>query len=113
MTDLEITQLCAKALKLRVIENNDPYLMVYAISQDAGGISFHYDPLHDDVQAMSLIKEFKLYAHVLSVDQGHITNTYADTWFVTHHPSNKCSANIDLNRAVVECVAKMQQEKQK
>ena len=56
------------------------------------------DPLHDDAQAMALVKKF------------NVTCIYgADTWLASTIETSV--DNADLNRAICECVAKMQQAK--
>ena len=91
MTDLEITRLCAIA---------------YGISVDGmGGILLPlsaFDPLHDDAQAMALVKKFKLDLWWPFSD--------APEWHCADINS-KYTHNADLNRAICECVAKMQAEK--
>ena len=59
------------------------------------------DPLHDDAQAMALVKKFGL-------------NQWYDgqNWRVVGGVSNEGDAwSADLNRAICECVAKMQKIK--
>jgi hypothetical protein len=91
MTDLEMTKLCAEAmgLKSRPTKHND---------QDVLPMHDGYDPLHDDAQAMALVKEFNLRIGWFP-EPGVAGNWGAYTY------------NADLNRAIVECVAKMQKEK--
>jgi predicted NAD/FAD-dependent oxidoreductase len=63
---------------------------------------WRYDPLHDDAQAMALVKRFRLNVTVSG-------DTY---WDVDNDDgSGRRFADAmqhDLNRAIVECVAKMQ-----
>ena len=87
MTDLEITKLCAEAM---------------------GGEGFaydefgpKYDPLHDDAQAMALVKKFEL-----SVEFSDEFHTNSD-WAVCRGTTIQAYSR-DLNRAICECVAKMQ-----
>jgi hypothetical protein len=96
MTDLEITKLCAAAMGLDIIQCADASFYCDAL---LGG----YDPLHDDAQMVALVKKLKLNT---SYDD------YSKVWDCT--PSNDSephTENKDLNRAVVECGAKMQQAK--
>jgi hypothetical protein len=69
----------------------------YAISGD-------YDPLHDDAQAMALMKKFNLNLnHTLPSPENHTGD-----WVVSAHKDmNTYGCSGDLNRAIVECVAKM------
>jgi len=57
-----------------------------------------YDPLHDDAQAMALVKKLRLSVEYQGVPSG----------FNWHVMSAMVSSSADLNRAIVECVAKMQ-----
>ena len=99
MNDLEITRLCAEAMgfspliaiatdKSTVIEN-------LAIGQ------YWYCPLHNDAQAMALVKKLKLSIESYE-EEGADCYVYSDT------DPRVQAFNIDLNRAIVECVAKMQ-----
>ena len=94
MTDLEITRLCAEAIGPDCIGNseNDWHL---------------YDPLHDDAQAMALVKRFQLYMAVQTDRKGDYWSVTAGR--VSKHPHESCQT--DLNRAICECVATMQNAK--
>ena len=91
MTDLEITKLCAEAMGI-AWDKGCPNIMCAECDEYA----IPYDPLHDDAQAMALMKkfpgacldEFDLYVIMRGMD-----------------------APMDLNRAICECVAKMQKDK--
>ena len=91
MTDLEITRLCAEAMEII-----DAYPMY-------GGNP--YDPFHDDAQAMALVKKF-----LLSIDPAQPIG-----WHVAKQETKFFDAAYahedDLNHAICECVAKMQQAK--
>jgi len=78
VTDLEITKLCAEAMGYRN--------------------SSHYNPLHDDAQAMALVKRQGL--HIVWQPM------CPDIWKVDD--TTHVAADKDLNRAICECVAKMQ-----
>ena len=93
MTDIDMTRLAAEAMGTRVEQYG-----LEARNADSGE---PYWPLHDDAQAMALVKRFKLNIGQLSggaiqvftaFDAGHIYQ----------------SDGTDLNRAIVECVAKLQ-----
>jgi len=86
MTDFEITRLCAEAM---FTEYCPPPM---------------YDPLHDDAQAMALVKKFDI-----SISRGGQA-TESPWWRATIHLRRGCS-DKDLNRAICECVAKMQEAK--
>jgi hypothetical protein len=81
MTDLELTKACVE---------------VYFTG---------YDPLYNDAQAMALVKKFKLCIDPFSEDG-------SNCW-VVWHPSKDVRnlGGLDLNRAIVECVAKLRSAK--
>jgi hypothetical protein len=122
MTDLEMTKLCAEAMRLHLLpaypEGHilrtprnvcpDTGLMVsrdgdraYYFTQDGA-----YDPLHDDAQVMALVKKFGLRVND-PLDNGHF-EVIAYQFRGTDKVMKAATANRDLNRAIVECVAKMQ-----
>jgi len=81
MTDLEITKLCAEAMGL-----DEKTLQVL----ESGWTGRGFDPLHDDTQAMALVKKLRL-------------NCYYDGMW--------CSGpylNDDLNRVICCHAAKIQ-----
>ena len=85
MTDLEMTKLCWKAIT--GLENDlDP--------------AYVYDPLHDDAQAMALVKKFELSVLRAPLSGWVVTGGFA--------PGIVTMSNTDINRAIVECVAQMQ-----
>lgn len=57
MTDLEITKLCAEAMGKTIIWND--YLKLFQTGSGTNN-THHFDPLHDDAQAMALVKKFKI-----------------------------------------------------
>jgi len=109
MTDLEMTRLCAEAVgygqcgatndgKIEVVSIGENY-----VPRNDGLLSrpIVYDPLNDDAQAMALVKKLNI-----SPTRG------AYGWIVWPSLDNgECALNKDLNRAIVECVAKMQEAK--
>src|SRR3990167_11420116 len=107
MTDLEMIRLCAEAMALNYAVATDGLggqhinETVYA---DATAIHVRtYDPLHDDAQAMALVKKFKL---LVNNGVGHSST---DIWHVQTQDDRDESVECQtLNRAIVECVAKMQ-----
>ena len=84
MTDLEMTRLCAEAMP--------------EWHPDSA------DPLHDDAQAMALVKKFHLYI------DGLLTHDW--TVALTRGAFSYEALHKDLNRAIVEVIAKMQAGKQ-
>ena len=97
MTALEITKLCAEAMDLQM---------------DAAGyidMDTIYQPLYDDAQAMALVKIFDM------VIEREKDKTFGVTLFWGCYKNGKPVSVVrqqpDLNRAICECVAKMQQAK--
>ena len=99
MTDLELIEACAKALGFQVkvagptAVVDEQWIEVYDGSRNR-----YYDPLTEDAQAMALVKRFGL----------HITR--GPTLWVVDHPGY-ISGNENLNRAIVECVARLTAQK--
>ena len=102
MTDLEITRLCAEAMGIEcTLLAGDWRITPYHNKE--------YDPLHNDAQAMALAKRFGLV-----MDPQHDGQDFAsDPGWEVSHPSTGDELFIcpDLNRAICECVAKMQAAK--
>lgn len=105
MTDLEITKLCAEAMKITLRLPKGGEAKEWLIIAESGRI---YDPLHDDAQAMALVKHLHLRVAYL-ID--YISGDYF--WYCgdPDGPAAKRSRNADLNRAICECVAKMEKAK--
>ena len=80
MTDLEMTELCAEAMGVPLMGSNVPL----------------WNPLHDDAQAMALVKKFAL--DIVCAGQWQVSRS---------RRGDTTAVNADLNRAIVECVAKM------
>ena len=105
MTDLEMTRLCAEAMAMNVRESYWAGVGAKVLETDEwmdGADHYRrYDPLHDDAQVMALVKKFKLQV---------LPNPAHGGWWIA--VANKdANGNDDLNRAIVECVAKMRAEK--
>ena len=107
MTDIEITKLCAQAMGytldayakgFRVRDQDND--VIYIIGEGWG--RSQYNPLHDDAQAMALVKKFEI----------RISRTLrpAEGWFAEIN-NNQFGSSTDLNRAICECVAKMEAAK--
>lgn len=91
MTDLEMTRLCAEVMGAMTTRYEGLH---------PAGVKVHgdYNPLEDDAQAMELLKRFKL----------ELTpNRHHGGWWVSATRLKDANGNADLNRAIVECVAKM------
>ena len=101
MTDLEMTKLCAEAAGIKICEQHSHYWPQYF---DGGigdcGKDVRYDPLHDDAQAMALVKKFTLQVWM------PVNGVWEAIW--PHHAKARSES---INRAIVECVAKMQAAK--
>jgi hypothetical protein len=105
MTDLEAIKLCAKAMGGRYDTHPDgigrfipstahPLQNIFAFDR--------YDPLHDDAQAMALVKRFRL----------RINSLTEALWCVETDPREddpKDYVHADLNRAIVYCVATLRE----
>ena len=101
MTDLEMTRLCAEAMGM---ESDNYVLLFHADGSQTGPFVVTpevYDPLHDDAQAMALVKKMEL----------RIGRTNTNFWEVCGMGSGGKHFDDDLNRAIVECAAKMQAAK--
>ena len=103
MTDLEITKLCADADGDAFCTTppnwSEEGLWCFADgAPDSKG--FYYNPLHDDAQAMALVKKFEVW----------ISRTNTRYWEVFCAGSGKVFSD-NLNRAICECVAKMESNK--
>ena len=104
MTDLEITKACAQAMEYDVTGTHHGGLPVMVLGH---GI---YDPLHDDAQAMALVKKFDI------IIEREVRNRklFGVTIFSCRSHGKKAGALAtvrdmpDLNRAICECVAQMQ-----
>lgn len=117
MTDLEMTRLCAEAMGLphfATVPGSEKISGIYEsrIVIKGFGQGEIYHPLTDDAQAMALVKKFKvwnMFPDNGSLGRHGIVVTIAkdesgNDGYVSEHPD-------DLNRAIVECVAKMQASK--
>jgi len=97
MTDLEMIKKCAEKEGYVPMQDVDG---VYIEIND--GHMVDYDPIHDDAQAMALVKKFRL---VIGYSNGWSAQKRKEDGDATlicgsyHYP--------DLNRAIVECVSKL------
>ena len=96
MTDLEITRLCAEAMGLPFDGEAMNGTAVWAHSEPRNGHEYIYTPLTKDAQAMALVKKC-----VLGL-------AWSGYWSVYEQGNGAIGSHIDLNRAICECVAKMQ-----
>ena len=96
MTDLEMTRLCAEAMGYRITDEYDD--LGHVECEQCGD----FDPIHDDAQAMALVKN-----HYLAF-YWRFNIVTEPRWEVCGPEGQKICFSKDLNRAIVECVAKMQ-----
>ena len=95
MDDLTLTRLCAEAMGYRLDRDGGYSRLCQGAGMDEPDwFEFIYNPLHDDAQAMALVKKFQL------------SITVGDKWWATP-PEGQDASSDDLNRAIVESVAKM------
>ena len=127
MTDIELTRLCAEAMGLTVLDNSALRLaegedkLVHVDRWKGTGLPFVYDPLHDDAQAMALVKKFRMeVADVDWNDEGHqwgvsyFAPDYGsrpDDFAEPPHSRHVQVIDAELSRAIVHCVSKMMQQR--
>ena len=119
LTDIEVTRLCAAAVGLGHLRtdyesgdfmNDDSNVLLCPVCQE---YAISYDPLHDDAQAMALVKKLGL---MISKSPGITIN---DPWIVAVMHDRTLSpgqlimsvVNNDLLRAICLCAAQVQQAK--
>ena len=108
MTDLEITRLCAEAMGHGLAEYEGK-LYVWSGKSSPRMLALDelgppYDPLHDDAQAMALVKKFPI-----SIMPIQMLGQKACIYRVTAICGDiKVTEDANLNRAICECVANMQ-----
>ena len=107
MTDLELTKLCAQAIGYKP----DVRAKYRGLGSEFSGIwvndsSLTFDPLHDDAQAMALVQKFHvhLYWNAAASEPRWEAQSPGVIGFGSGHPYDQPEG---LNRAIVECVAKM------
>ena len=105
MTDLEITKACAEAMGYELVQGCEDEVRIHFIKNygRANGPGRPYDPLHDDAQAMALVKKFHL----------ELTCGLNDIWIASNRGTTDYVSgnNSDLNRAICECICKMHRKK--
>ena len=105
MTDLEITRLCAEAMGYsKIIRLGDAVHDARGFSSTVRTRPEPYLPLTNDAQAMMLVKKFQMR---LQEPEGETDKR----WRVTIWDPKHVSKDADLNHAICECVAKMEQAK--
>lgn len=111
MSDMEMVQLCAAAMGLsQYTRDGVPQRFSSAgilIDDDCTETGYsYYDPLSKDDQAMALLKRFRLTPDDLPEDDP--LPEEIRRWRVYAGASANIGVSKDLNRAIVEAVAKMQ-----
>lgn len=101
MTDLELTKKCAEALGWKFLGLASKHVAFQVsdcaiISTNDSTGDHVFDPLHDDAQAMALVK--KLQPCIVRPDSN-------GWWEVYMLESERAYSAKDLNRAICECVA--------
>lgn len=99
MTDLEMVKRCAEKMGWSEFNVDHTGKLIVWNCPQASTVTF-YDPLHDDAQAMALVKKLRL-----DIDSGFDSSDESEGWSVCGTGST--AKNADLNRAIVECVAKL------
>ena len=101
MTDLEITRLCAEAMGVtyEVHPIRGKILRYWFMD---GNTEREFNPLYNDAQAMALVKQMQLF--IMPEHEGL-------NWAVSDKSDHEIVNDDDLNRAICECVAKMQTAK--
>ena len=112
MTDLEITRLCAEAMG---IERKSVCIGWTDSGNQLFGDDRSYNPLHDDAQAMALVKKMGLqiarYFDPCEPEvNGGMVRVFPIGEDMYHYPA-RASLDGGINRAICECVAKMQAAK--
>lgn len=104
MDDLEVTKRCAEKMGLDI----DGW--TWKGDYLKGNRYQRYDPLHDDAQAMALVKKFDI---LLFKPDGKWQAVPAAEWNKGHPGMYVCDQRMtwgesaDLNRAICECVANL------
>ena len=113
-SDLELTRLCAEAMGLRVFVDAYGDMCIEQLDiLSADNVA--YRPLHDDAQAMALVKKFSLRLErggksgIIGVS--HVARRWCVRGDTVDPFEHEAWDEEDLNRAICECVAKMQQNR--
>ena len=107
LSDVEITRRCAAAMGYKIIGNAKLRLTAEELDLvhvDLWGVGLPhvFDPLHDDKQAMGLVKKLNL--GILEADSN-------GWWEVSRRTDCNSFGHKDLNRAICGYVANMEQAK--
>lgn len=101
MTDLEMTKRCAIAMGWKPAGTRKDFDTVKCIpvEQFPGACHYQYAPLKGNSDAMALVEKLRL------TITWHFNGLSTQAICYDHRGENR-TANRDLNRAIVECVAK-------
>lgn len=110
MTDMEMTRLCAEAMGVEIF-NPQELEPAYQIKDHAEDANW-YAPLHDDAQAMALLCWLVRYNENERLEISNHVFFYQHRAF-RYTQLGDFSKPDHLRRAIVQCAAKMQLEKQK
>lgn len=104
-TDLEIVRACAEAMGYvePMYKRGDDHLLVDSMTHKPGETHkwIPFDPLHDDAQALTLVKKFRL--HINDMQDGNDR-----AWGVFHKAGGGLGVyGRDLLRAICLCVFNM------
>jgi len=105
MTDLEITRRCAEKMGFAWCETGEDWDRLVRGPKKMA-VANQYDPLHDDAQAMALLKKFHILLHCDLVNTSHVDEEWL--WGVVSQDHTFGTESFDLNRAICECVAKIE-----
>ena len=107
MSDIELTKLCAIAMGF--MPEFAPTEWPVGIAVKGGGQASEdlYDPLHNDAQAMELVKKLRI-----SIDQGRVGGDMSAAAILKDGVLYNAESE-NLNRAICETIAKLQMEKSK
>jgi len=102
VTDLEMIKKCAEKMGYSIVaEPNAENEFKHTVLVNE--LRVGYCPLHDDAQAMALVKKLRLSIDTYEVGQWRV---YTEE-LATLHGTMFCADGDDLNRAIVECVSKL------
>lgn len=107
MTDLEITKLCAEAMGWNspgspiAVRNNEVFFC------PGSSVEFRFEPLHNDAQAMALVRRCSLALWGSDIAAGE-WKWHAEQQFFGDDAKPIIGHGNTPNRAICECVANMQ-----
>src|SRR5258708_26559145 len=99
MNDLEMIKLCSKAMEIDAAQDF-PTGALWIKKTKVSAHRDEYDPLHDDAQAMEMVKRLQL-----QVGWHSDTGEEEGNWYASESTSNWAYSKESLNRAICACVA--------